>query len=42
MSTTLRIPADVESRYKKLAEETGRSTSYFYNQALSGSMVSPF
>ena len=38
MSTTLRMPAEVEDRYKRLAGETGRSASYFYNQALSGSI----
>ncbi len=36
MSTTLRMPAEVEERYKKLAHETGRSASYFYKKALTG------
>ena len=38
MSTTLRMPPEVENRYKRLADETGRSASYYYNQALSGSI----
>ena len=38
MPTTLRMPPEVENRYKRLADETGRSASYYYNQALSGSI----
>lgn len=38
MPTTLRMPAEVEDRYKRLADETGRSASYYYNQALSESI----
>ncbi len=38
MSTTLRMPAEVEERYKKLAHETGRSASYFYKKALTASI----
>ena len=38
MSTTLRMPAEVEERYKKLAHVTGRSASYFYKKALTESI----
>ena len=40
MPTTLRMPAEVEERYKRLAHETGRSASYFYKKALTESIDS--
>lgn len=36
--TSLRIPADLSERYNRLAEETGRSRSYYVNEALADSI----
>lgn len=38
MPTTMRVPADVADRYKKLAAETGRSMSFYYKKALTESI----
>lgn len=38
MPTTLRMPAELESRYTRLAESTGRSRSYYYKEALEESI----
>ena len=32
--TSLRIPTDLSERYNRLAKETGRSRSYYVNEAL--------
>ena len=40
MPTTMRMPAEVEDRYKKLADETGRSMSFYYKKALTESIDS--
>lgn len=32
--TSLRIPTDLSERYNRLAKETGRSRSYYINEAL--------
>lgn len=36
--TSLRIPADLSERYNRLAKETGRSRSYYVNEALADSI----
>lgn len=38
VATSLRIPADLSERYNRLAEETGRSRSYYVNEALADSI----
>ena len=40
MPTTMRMPAEIEERYKKLADETGRSMSFYYKKALTESIDS--
>lgn len=37
-SVALRTPEDITERYTKLAEETGRSRSFYMNKALSESI----
>ena len=34
MPMTIRVPDDIEQRYKKLATATGRSQSFYLNRAL--------
>ena len=36
--TSLRIPTDLSERYNRLAKETGRSRSYYVNEALADSI----
>lgn len=36
--TAIRTPEDVMDRYTRLAKETGRSRSYYINEALSASI----
>lgn len=36
--TSLRIPTDLCERYNRLAKETGRSRSYYINEALADSI----
>lgn len=36
--TSLRIPTDLSERYSRLAKETGRSRSYYVNEALADSI----
>lgn len=36
--TSLRIPTDLSERYNRLAKETGRSRSYYINEALADSI----
>lgn len=36
--TSLRIPTDLSERYNRLARETGRSRSYYVNEALADSI----
>ena len=36
--TSLRIPMDLSERYNRLAKETGRSRSYYVNEALADSI----
>lgn len=38
MPTTLRMPADLESRYARLAKNTGRSRAFYYKEALEESI----
>mgnify|MGYP000342780738 CR=1 FL=1 len=37
-SITVRIPTDLSERYNRLAKETGRSRSYYVNEALADSI----
>lgn len=34
MPTTIRLEPELEARYRKLAEDTGRSQAYYIRQAL--------
>ncbi|WP_251212364.1 type II toxin-antitoxin system RelB family antitoxin [Adlercreutzia murintestinalis] len=34
MPTTIRLEPELEARYRKLAEDTGRSQAYYFRQAL--------
>ena len=36
--TSLRIPTDLSERYNRLAKETGKSRSYYINEALADSI----
>ena len=38
--TSLRIPTDLSERYSRLAKETGRSRSYYVNEALAAEIDS--
>lgn len=38
MPTTIRVPEELEARYTRLARETGRSRTYYFTEALSGSI----
>lgn len=36
--TSMRIPAELNERYSRLAEETGRSRAYYFTEALEKSI----
>lgn len=36
--TSMRIPADLNERYSRLAEETGRSRTFYFTEALEDSI----
>lgn len=38
MPTTLRMPEDLEARYNRLANDTGRSRTFYLRKALEGSI----
>lgn len=38
MPTTLRVRDDLEQRYARLAKSTGRSKSFYFNEALEDSI----
>lgn len=38
MPTTLRLDPELEARYARLAAETGRSKSFYFNKALAGAI----
>lgn len=38
MATSIRMPEELEERYTRLAKETGRSRSYYVNEALADSI----
>ena len=36
--TSMRIPADLNERYSRLAKETGRTRAFYFTEALEGSI----
>ena len=36
--TSMRLPSDLNERYSRLAEETGRSRTYYFTEALEGAI----
>lgn len=38
MPTTLRMPEDLEARYSRLANDTGRSRTFYLRKALEGAI----
>ncbi len=39
MTTTLRMPDELEARYARLADQTGRSRTFYLRKALTGNLA---